>query len=262
MKVRITGAVVAAILSFVAVSCKTDYSLGVNPTALEFPKAGKSLKVNVSANVGWEVTCPDWIVCTPSSGTGNAEVTVKASQNPGLDRTATLTFSGGGITASVEAVQSGVDFSLSSYEFAFDESGEAKTMTVYSKYDWEIDNTEVPWCKVSPSSGSAGDTLVTLTPAKFTDRTPRNTAFLQINFNGSFRFITVSQTMPNSAPEKPVLTFPAAGATDMPTNVTFNWNVPSDPDGDVLTYNLMISSNGGVSWQYTESSTNSTKFST
>ena len=74
MKVRITGAVVAAILSFVAVSCKTDYSLGVNPTALEFPKAGKSLKVNVSANVGWEVTCPDWIVCTPSSGTGNAEV--------------------------------------------------------------------------------------------------------------------------------------------------------------------------------------------
>ena len=262
MKVRITGAVVAAILSFVAVSCKTDYSLGVNPTALEFPKAGKSLKVNVSANVGWEVTCPDWIVCTPSSGTGNAEVTVKASQNPGLDRTATLTFSGGGITASVEAVQSGVDFSLSSYEFAFDESGEAKTMTVYSKYDWEIDNTEVPWCKVSPSSGSAGETLVTLTPAKFTDRTPRNTAFLQVNFNGSFRFVTVSQTMPNSAPDKPVLTFPAAGATDMPTNVTFNWNVPSDPDGDVLTYNLMISSNGGVSWQYTESSTNSTKFST
>ncbi|MGM9768626.1 MAG: M64 family metallopeptidase [Candidatus Cryptobacteroides sp.] len=261
MKFRIFFAVLSA-LALTAVSCKTDHTLSVNPTALEFPKAGKSLKVNVSANVGWEVTCPGWIVCTPSSGTGNAEVTVKAEMNPGLDRSATLMFTGAGITASVEAVQSGVDFSLSSYEFTFDESGTPATLTVYSKYDWDIDSKDVPWCTVTPSSGSAGETQVTLTPAKFTDRTPRSAAFLQVNYNSTFSYVTVSQTMPNSAPEKPVLTFPAAGATDIPTNVTFNWNVPADPDGDVLTYNLMVSSNGGVSWQYTETTSNSTKFST
>ena len=261
MNIRIVTAVCSAILSLAAVSCRTDQTLSVNPVSLEFPKAGKSFKVAVSSNVAWEVTSPEWLTCSPSSGTGNAEVTVTAAQNTGLDRTATLMFSGQGLTAAVDVVQSGVDFSLSSTEFSFDESGAPATMTVYSKYSWEIDNKEVPWCIASPSSGEAGETEVTLTPARFTDRTPRNTAFLQVNFNGSFRFITVSQTMPNSAPDAPVLTFPESSATDIPTNVTFKWNVPADPDGDVLTYTLMISSNGGASWKTVESKSNSTKFS-
>ena len=261
MNIRIVTAVCSAILSLAAVSCRTDQTLSVNPVSLEFSKAGKSFKVAVSSNVAWEVTSPEWLTCSPSSGTGNAEVTVTAAQNTGLDRTATLMFSGQGLTAAVDVVQSGVDFSLSSTEFSFDESGAPATMTVYSKYSWEIDNKEVPWCIASPSSGEAGETEVTLTPARFTDRTPRNTAFLQVNFNGSFRFITVSQTMPNSAPDAPVLTFPESSATDIPTNVTFKWNVPADPDGDVLTYTLMISSNGGASWQTVESKSNSTKFS-
>ena len=261
MNIRIVTAVCSAILSLAAVSCRTDQTLSVNPVSLEFPKAGKSFKVAVSSNVAWEVTSPEWLTCSPSSGTGNAEVTVTAAQNTELDRTATLMFSGQGLTAAVDVVQSGVDFSLSSTEFSFDESGAPATMTVYSKYSWEIDNKEVPWCIASPSSGEAGETEVTLTPARFTDRTPRNTAFLQVNFNGSFRFITVSQTMPNSAPDAPVLTFPESSATDIPTNVTFKWNVPADPDGDVLTYTLMISSNGGASWKTVESKSNSTKFS-
>ena len=261
MNIRIVTAVCSAILSLAAVSCRTDQTLSVNPVSLDFPKAGKSFKVAVSSNVAWEVTSPEWLTCSPSSGTGNAEVTVTAAQNTELDRTATLMFSGQGLTAAVDVVQSGVDFSLSSTEFSFDESGAPATMTVYSKYAWDIDNKEVPWCVASPSSGDAGETEVTLTPARFTDRTPRNTAFLQVNFNGSFRFITVSQTMPNSAPDAPVLTFPESSATDIPTNVTFKWNVPADPDGDVLTYTLMISSNGGTTWQTMESESNSTKFS-
>ncbi len=261
MNIRIVTAVCSAILSLAAVSCRTDQTLSVNPVSLEFPKAGKSFKVAVSSNVAWEVTSPEWLTCSPSSGTGNAEVTVTAAQNTGLDRTATLMFSGQGLTAAVDVVQSGVDFSLSSTEFIFDESGAPATMTVYSKYAWDIDNKEVPWCVASPSSGDAGETEVTLTPARFTDRTPRNTAFLQVNFNGSFRFVTVSQTMPNSAPEAAVLTFPESSATNIPTNVTFKWNVPADPDGDVLTYTLMISSNGGTTWQTMESESNSTKFS-
>lgn len=261
MNIRIVTAVCSAILSLAAVSCRTDQTLSVNPVSLEFPKAGKSFKVAVSSNVAWEVTCPEWITCSPSSGTGNAEVTVTAAQNSELDRTATLMFTGQGLTATLDVVQSGVDFALSSTEFIFDESGAPATMTVYSKYAWDIDNKEVPWCVASPSSGDAGETEVTLTPARFTDRTPRNTAFLQVNFNGSFRFITVSQTMPNSAPDAPVLTFPESSATDIPTNVTFKWNVPADPDGDVLTYTLMISSNGGTTWQTMESESNSTKFS-
>ena len=261
MKNRIAAAAIAAIISLVAVSCTPDLSLNGNPLSIEFPKAGKSQKVTVSSNVAWEVTCPEWITCSPSSGTGNAEVTVTAAQNSELDRTATLMFTGQGLTATLDVVQSGVDFALSSTEFIFDESGAPATMTVYSKYAWDIDNKEVPWCVASPSSGDAGETEVTLTPARFTDRTPRNTAFLQVNFNGSFRFVTVSQTMPNSAPEAAVLTFPESSATNNPTNVTFKGNVPADPDGDVLTYTLMISSNGGTTWQTMESESNSTKFS-
>ena len=261
MKNRIAAAAIAAIISLVAVSCTPDLSLSVNPLSIEFPKAGKSQKVTVSSNVAWEVTCPEWITCSPSSGTGNAEVTVTAAQNSELDRTATLMFTGQGLTATLDVVQSGVDFALSSTEFIFDESGAPATMTVYSKYAWDIDNKEVPWCVASPSSGDAGETEVTLTPARFTDRTPRTTAFLQVNFNGSFRFVTVSQTMPNSAPEAAVLTFPESSATNIPTNVTFKWNVPADPDGDVLIYTLMISSNGGTTWQTMESESNSTKFS-
>ena len=81
MKNRIAAAAIAAIISLVAVSCTPDLSLSVNPLSIEFPKAGKSQKVTVSSNVAWEVTCPEWITCSPSSGTGNAEVTVTAAQN-------------------------------------------------------------------------------------------------------------------------------------------------------------------------------------
>ena len=85
MNIRIVTAVCSAILSLAAVSCRTDQTLSVNPVSLEFPKAGKSFKVAVSSNVAWEVTSPEWLTCSPSSGTGNVEVTVTAAQNSALE---------------------------------------------------------------------------------------------------------------------------------------------------------------------------------
>lgn len=160
----------------------------------------------------------------------------------------------------INVTQEGVDFSISQYTFEFDSAGTPIEATVISKYAWDIDIPEkASWLEVSPAQSSGGETVVTFTPKPFDDRTPRTKQLLTLNYNGTFTMLTVSQSMPNEAPSAPVLISPAANATDVKVNAQFQWQAATDPDGDELSYKLMVSDNGGTSWVSTTTAATSAK---
>ncbi|MGN0194955.1 MAG: M64 family metallopeptidase [Candidatus Cryptobacteroides sp.] len=243
-------------------SCsKENASLSVSEQQLNFTAAGQKLSVSITAGGEWSAASDnDWIVCSPTSGSGNGQLSVTARRNDGIPRTGKVTVSGNGGPCTIAVSQEGVDFLVSSYSVEFDEKGTPVTLTVSSKFDWEFDKSSIPsWCTVSPEKGSAGNVDVVLTPAPFTDRNPRSKQFITLKYGTTFTMISVSQSMPNQAPEAPKLLSPEDNATGVKISGVFTWMAATDPDGDEVTYTLMLSVDGGQDWSTYESSTTSCK---
>ncbi len=51
------------------------------------------------------------------------------------------------------------------------------------------------------------------------------------------------QAIVNNPPSKPTLVFPANGQIGLPQDVTFEWTLSTDPDGDPVTYDLYVCEN-------------------
>lgn len=249
------------LLTVIASCSKEGNDIKSSAASLAFKSSEQKQTVNITANCEWTAAADcDWIVCSPSSGNGNATLSITAALNSGLERTGLVRISGAGALCEIAITQEGIDFSVSSYSVELDQNGTPATITVTSKYDWEFTvPAAASWCTVSPMKGSAGETTVTLTPAPFTDRTPRGKQFLTVSYGGTFSMIAVSQQLPNSNPSAPELLSPEDGATDAKINGTFSWKAASDPDGDAVSYSLMLSRDNGKSWSSYSTGTTSCK---
>lgn len=244
-------------------SCKEEDSISVSKTELTWTKDGGNKTFEITANCSWNISGPAWVTIDPKSGSGSAKVTVSASKNAELQRKDILNISGGTASASINIVQSGVDFSASQTEFVFDSEGTPVKFNIISAYDWTIQiPQDIPWLSAEPTTGKAGETEVTLTPAPITDRTPRDQSFVTVDYGKSFTMLTVSQQLPNNAPSVPELVSPADDAEDVKINSYFSWKPVTDPDGDAVTYKLMISEDAGKTWASTETSATRAKHNT
>lgn len=247
-------------------SCsETDDSgrLDVSKTELNFTTSIKSLVFNVAGDISWTITTPEWITCSPAQGKGSASVTATATDNPGAERTGSIVVTSGEMKKTISVKQEGVDFSLSQSTFEFDEEGTPLKVTIISKYEWTIDVPEkAAWCRVTPASGGPGETVVTLTPEPITDRTPRGKQLLTINYNKTFSMLTISQKMPNTPPSAPKLLAPVDNAADVSILGKFQWQPSVDPDGDDVTYKLMLSTDNGASWASTSTAETVARFNT
>lgn len=242
--------VVIFVLSLpVFTSCRKDDRITVSKTELSWTSDGGKKIIELTADCEWNVSYPDWITCEPTSGSGSAQLTVRAARNNAREREGVLSIVGGNTSARVDLSQDGVDFTASQVLFEFDSEGTPIRFTIVSGYDWTIQvPQEASWVTASPDSGSAGETQVTLTPDPVTERVPRDRAFITVDYGKSFTMLTVSQAMPNKAPDRPSLVSPADGASDVRVNVMFDWTEAYDPDGDNVTYRLMLSKDGGRTW--------------
>ncbi len=82
--------------------------LNVEPANIFVSAYGSGEKINVSSNTSWTVEADDpWVTCTPSSGSGNVAVTVRASTYTTGTRYTTLRFtdSEGQVSAEVLVAQ-------------------------------------------------------------------------------------------------------------------------------------------------------------
>lgn len=243
-------------------SCKEEDSITASKTELTWTKDGGKKTIDITSNCSWTVTGPSWVTVDPKEGTGTAKITVTASKNEGLERKDMLTIAGGTASSTVNLVQSGVDFSASQMLFEFDAAGTPIDFTIVSSSDWSISiPQDASWLTASPASGKAGETTVRLTPAPIVDRTPRDRTFITVDYGKSFAMLTVSQTLPNNPPAVPELVAPADAAQDVKINTYFSWKAVTDPDGDEVSYKLMISTDNGATWSSTESTTTRSRHS-
>ena len=142
-----------------------------------------------------------------------------------------------------------VEFEISQTEFKLDAQGTPMQFTIDTKYDWELSvPAKADWCEISPLSGGPGKTTVTITPTTVTDRTPRNRQFLTLTYGETYIMLSVSQDLPNNSPSEAKPSYPTADASDVKINVEFTWGAATDSDGDPVSYSIMISEDGGESW--------------
>ncbi len=231
---------------------------GSNPSDTGVSVSGTSTSFLVSSPGAWTITSPEWIVCNPASGEGAATVRMTIAANTGADRSGSVSVKSGSETRTFTIKQEGVPFGISANEFAFDAQCSPIEMQVVSKYDWNFVEGDIPaWLTISPVSGKPGQTTVKLTPKPFTDRVPREKALITLKYTASFTMIAVSQELPNNAPAAPVLKSPAAGESGVSINASFSWEAAADPDGDEVTYRLMVSPDGSNWYTATTTATSS-----
>ena len=179
----------------------TDPYLTVNPSSLSFGYSGGSDSFTISSNVSWTVTSSaTWCTVSPSSGSNNGTVTVKASENTSTaDRTATITVTGGGITKTISVTQGHKDsdpyLTVNKSSLSFDYSGGSSTFTITSNVSWTV-TSSATWCTLSPSSGSSNGT-VTVKASENTTTADR-TATITVTGGGITRTIFVTQGHNNS----------------------------------------------------------------
>jgi hypothetical protein len=83
-----------------------EVTLSVSSAAIEFPASGGTQSVSVSSNTDWEAAgSAEWLNISPASGTGNGTVSFTAAPNTGDVRTATVTFTAGGVSQTVSVAQ-------------------------------------------------------------------------------------------------------------------------------------------------------------
>jgi len=114
-------------------------ALTVTPNKLNFPVAGGNQQLSVQGNVAWTASGnAGWIDISPANGNGNGTVTIRGSENTGAQpRNATITFTGGGLTRSVNVQQEAPTATTAPWEV--NPTGNSHTVVVQGDLNSNID---------------------------------------------------------------------------------------------------------------------------
>ena len=149
-------------------SCEEPFTpaLAVGEKAVNF-KADEGLRktVAITSNTAWTVSCDaEWVSIEPASGEGDANITITVTENTGIEeRSADVKVTAGELSETIKVAQLAAAPSISIDNDALVASAEASslTITVTANAPWSV----VPqngWVTVTPSSGEAGETTVTV----------------------------------------------------------------------------------------------------
>ncbi|MDR1602695.1 MAG: leucine-rich repeat protein [Tannerella sp.] len=176
----------------------TAPGLSVSTSSLDFDAEGETQSLTVTANVIWSaVSSGAWTTVSPSSGSGNATVSITASPNTSSNsRTSVITFSNYGVPdCTVTVTQDGVTLpptlSVSPSSLSFERTGGSRTFAVTSANTggWTV-TSSASWATVSTASGSDNAT-VTVTATANTGDT--RTATVTVSGGGLDATVTVTQ---------------------------------------------------------------------
>lgn len=81
-------------------------AISISPSSVSVEADGRNVAISVTATVSWTVTgIPAWITLSRTSGTGSRSISASVRENTSSQRSATLVFSGGGVSASLSVTQ-------------------------------------------------------------------------------------------------------------------------------------------------------------
>ena len=144
-----------------------QYYLTVTPKVFRCGSAGGEFKVDVSSNIDWEVTAPQWIACSVTSGSNDGTVTLTVSpiEDEVSETRMGEVYVGGSLAFDkVHVIQrldsiSGIEVMPKTLDFVC--TGETKIVSVSTGDAWSA-SMDVDWVVLSQTEGQ-GDAEVSVT---------------------------------------------------------------------------------------------------
>lgn len=129
----------------------------------------------ITSNVAWKAESSDesWLTVSPTSGTGDATLTVSAtSDNPNTNsRKGTISFTYDGQTKTYNVTQASAGITLSNDLFTFDADGGSKYLVISGTGSWTI-TKDVTWLTLNKTYGNDAEDIK-LTASKNTSTSSR-----------------------------------------------------------------------------------------
>ncbi len=139
---------------------KMTLHFSLMPTSVNFPAAGSSETLSITANQPWTVTTSDaWLTLSADAGTGDATLDVTAEENTSITRrTGTVAFQTGATTYTVTISQEGATLSVTPESLSYSAAGGSETVTITSNQSWTATTSDA-WLTLSNTSGEGNATL-------------------------------------------------------------------------------------------------------
>ena len=203
--------------------------LNVDPTSLSFESSSGNKNFSISSNLSWTVSSDkSWCTVNKSSGSNNASVTVKVTENTTTSkREATITIKGGNITRTVSITQKeGGKLEVSSNSLYFTSSGGDNYFSISSNLSWTV-SSDKSWCTVNRSSGSNNATITVSVTANTS--TSERTATITVKGGGITRTVSIKQGEINYLNVEPTsLSFTSSsGSKNFTISSNLTWTVSS-----------------------------------
>ncbi|MDR1294322.1 MAG: hypothetical protein LBK59_05115 [Bifidobacteriaceae bacterium] len=233
-EVLFTGGGDEVLARLVVTQAGAPAAITVTPRVWNPPGTGGSTTVQVHTDgTPWEVTdLPAWVTATPSWGTGDTAVTLRAAANSGsAGRMSTVTFSTYAGATSVEVNQPiPPTLSLSRTAWSAPAKADSTTTTVTTNQPEWTATTSASWLSVTPSSGSSGTkATVSVEPNGIPGPVPGSVTFTA---GGLSRTMTVTQAAGTLTLSRTSWSAGASGGstTTKVTTVQPSWEATSDAD--------------------------------
>lgn len=158
--------VLAGIL-LLLVGCAKKAEVSFATSEVSIAPEGGSVEVVLRSNGSWTVdSYPEWLAVSPTSGNGDATLTLTASANNESERLGEIKVSTKDNAATLKVVQGLRDLYLmvSPYEITCNREGGEYEVTVHTNLDWRL--AELPtWLTASVTEGSNdGQIILTVAP--------------------------------------------------------------------------------------------------
>ncbi len=178
-------------------SGNTDVVITVTPETITTSNEARATEITISANADWSISSDaTWCKCFPSGGLKNTDtsITLSIESNSGSEeRTATLTVTSGKTEKKMTVTQSpSPTVKVNANALNFGAQGGSTTFTVTSNTPWELTPATTGWFTVSPESGIAGETEVTVT-CKANDSDENRTATIIVAGEGDSENVKITQ---------------------------------------------------------------------
>jgi len=174
-----------------------QYYLSVTPKQYECGDDGGEFVVEVSSNIDWTVTSPEWITCSVTEGSNNVSVTLTVNAIDGEFnelREADVCF--GSLLASdtVHVIQRldpvlSIDVTPGNLEYVC--TGETKTVSVFTEDSWTA-TVEEDWVVLSQTEGQ-GDAEISVTLGENPIYEPRRANVLFMTAGGVQALLSIRQ---------------------------------------------------------------------
>ena len=180
-----------------AQSPQPQYYLNVSPKNYRCGGAGGEFTVEVSSNLDWNVTVPQWITCSVTEGSNDATVTLTVSpiEDEKIEmREADVLFESSLASDKVHVVQTvdpimGIEIMPKNLEFVC--TGETKIIAVFTEDAWTA-SMDVDWVTLSQTEGQ-GDAEIRVTLGENPNYEQRQTTVLFTTAGGAQAMLGIRQ---------------------------------------------------------------------